>query len=319
MFRKLDSYYEKQFLAFEPVYLRAFLSKQRRRNVLMKPLEAREGNEENKDSNLTVRQIWQIKQLYISEGRAVTTPSLQNFFQEYQLVSMQSGIAVHCEYRNTRISNQAVDGALLIVEPGEAWTSEAKDLTFYSLSIDPAWLQQIATELLHREKPLPHFPSHLLFDPPLSQAVHDLAVRSLAPASRLQQEELLLHLLAPLLLSHAEYAKALPQMGWEHPAIKRTKEYLQEHYAEDVSLQELAAVVNLSPFHLARVFRQEVGLSPHVYQTKLRLARAKTLLRHGYDVGYVAHETGFFDQSHFTQQFKRHHLVTPGSYRKYAR
>jgi len=86
-----------------------------------------------------------------------------------------------------------------------------------------------------------------------------------------------------------------------------------------VALQELARVVNLSPFHLARVFRQTVGLPPHAYQTRLRLVQAKTLLAQGYDVGFVASETGFCDQSHFTQQFKRHYQVTPGSYRKTAR
>ena len=75
----------------------------------------------------------------------------------------------------------------------------------------------------------------------------------------------------------------------------------------------------MSPFHLSRAFRQAIGLPPHAYQTKLRLARAKTLLAQGYEAGYVASETGFFDQSHFTQQFKRHYLMTPGNYRKTAR
>ena len=86
-----------------------------------------------------------------------------------------------------------------------------------------------------------------------------------------------------------------------------------------MTLRELAGVVNMSPFHLSRAFRQAIGLPPHAYQTKLRLARAKTLLAQGYEAGYVASETGFFDQSHFTQQFKRHYLMTPGNYRKTAR
>jgi transcriptional regulator GlxA family with amidase domain len=153
----------------------------------------------------------------------------------------------------------------------------------------------------------------------LSRAVRDLAARSLSPASRLQQEETLLHLLAPLLLLHAEDAGALPQLGREHPAVKRTKEYLQAHYAQEVALQELAGVAYLSPFHLARIFRQAVGLPPHAYQTQLRLAHAKTLLAQGFDVSYVALETGFCDQSHFARLFKRHFLATPGSYRKTAR
>jgi AraC-like DNA-binding protein len=206
-----------------------------------------------------------------------------------------------------------------VIEPGETLSYQPKDSTFHCLFIDPAWLQQFATEQFHREQSLPHFPSHGLFDPSLSRAMRDLARGSQAPASRLQQEEALLHLFAPLLLSHAQDTRALPQPGWEHPAIKRTKEYLQAHYAEEVALQDLAGEVNLSPFHLSHVFSQVVGLPPHAYQTKLRLARAKTLLAQGYEAGYVASETGFFDQSHFTQQFKRHYQVTPGSYRKTVR
>jgi AraC-like DNA-binding protein len=206
-----------------------------------------------------------------------------------------------------------------VIEPGETWTSHSKDCTFHALFIDPAWLQQMAAEQFQREQPLPHFPSHPLFDPSLIRAVRDLAARSLAPASRLQQEETLLHLLAPLLLSHAEDAGDLPQLGREHPAVKRVKEYLQAYYAREVPLQEIAGVVNMSPFHLARVFRQAVGLPPHAYQNQLRLAHARTLLAQGFEVGYVAHATGFADQSHFTRQFKRYFLATPGSYRKTAR
>jgi transcriptional regulator GlxA family with amidase domain len=48
---------------------------------------------------------------------------------------------------------------------------------------------------------------------------------------------------------------------------------------------------------------------PHAYQTQLRLAHAKMLLAHGFEVGYVAQETGFFDQSHFAQQFQRSFFV----------
>jgi transcriptional regulator GlxA family with amidase domain len=122
-----------------------------------------------------------------------------------------------------------------------------------------------------------------------------------------------------LLHVHAEEAGALLRLGWEHPAVKRAKEYLRAHYAEEVPLQELAKVAYLSPFHLARVFRQTVGMPPHAYQTQLRLAHAKTFLAEGFEVGYVAHETGFFDQSHFAHQFQRSFFVKPASYRKTAR
>jgi len=280
-----------------------------------RPLEARAGHEAVKGS-VTVWRPWQIKPLELLQGVAVSIPSRQHLAQEYRLVCIQSSIG-HYRYRN--IHDQVVNETFYVIEPGETLSYEHKDATFHCLFIDPAWLQQFASEQFQRELSLPHFPSHGLFDPSLSQAMHDLARGSQAPASRLQQEETLLHLFAPLLLLHTEEAGALPRLGWEHPTVKRAKEYLQAHYAQEVALQELAGVVNMSPFHLARVFRQEVGLPPHAYQTQLRLAHAKTLLAQGFDVGYVAQETGFSDQSHFTRQFKQYNLVLPGSYRKTAR
>jgi AraC-like DNA-binding protein len=281
----------------------------------MRPLEARAGGEAVKGS-VTVWRPWQLKELELFQGVAVSAPPFQHLTQEYRLVCIQSG-TTELQYRNTR--SQAVDETFVVIEPGEICICQSKGSTYYCLHIDPAWLQPFVTEQFQREQSLPHFPDHPLFDPSLSRAVRDLAVRSLARVSRLQQEETLLSLLAQLLLSHAQDAGALPWLGWEHPAVKRAKEYLEAHYAQEVALQELAGVTNLSPFHLTRVFRQTVGVPPHAYQTKLRLEHARTLLAQGYGVGYVAHEIGFCDQSHFTRQFKRYYLVLPGSYRKTAR
>jgi AraC-like DNA-binding protein len=283
----------------------------------MKTLEARAGRKAVKDS-VTVWRPWQLKQFELFQGAAFSAPSYQHFTQEYLIIYGQAGTAKF-QYRNTCISGQIVNRMLVVIEPGETWNIHLKDATFYHLSLDPAWLQETIAEMLHWEKGLPHFSSHPFFEASLSRAVYDLATRSQAPASRLQQEEAQLNILAPLLHMHAKGAGAHPRFGWEHPAVKRAKDYLQAHYVEEVTLQELASVANMSPFHLARVFRQVVGLPPHAYQIQLRLAHARTLLAQGYEVGYVASFTGFFDQSHFTQQFKRRYLVTPGSYRRTAR
>lgn len=268
--------------------------------------------------SVTVWRPWQLKQLELSQGVAISTPSRQRLIQEYLIVCVQTGTA-DFQYRNARFNGSIINEIFYVIEPGETWTSQIKDVTFSCLMIDPIWLQEIASEALHWERPLPHFSNRTFFDPSLSRAMHDLAKGSQAPASRLQWEETLLHLFVPLLHMHAEEARSLPPLGREHPAIKHTKDYLQAHYAQEVSLQELASMVNMSSFHLVRVFHQAIGLPPHAYQTQLRLAYARTLLAQGYEVGHVASETGFFDQSHFTQQFKRRYLMTPGAYRKTAR
>jgi AraC-like DNA-binding protein len=96
--------------------------------------------------------------------------------------------------------------------------------------------------------------------------------------------------------------------------VKRVREHLTESYAENVSLRQLARLVQLSPFHLSRVFCQQVGMPPHAYQTQVRVARAKTLIRQGHSISQVATLTGFADQSHLTRHFKRLVLLTPGQY-----
>jgi len=270
-----------------------------------------------KDS-VTVWRPWQLKQFELCQAVSVSTPARKFLAQEYMIVSVQSG-ALDFRYRNACTRGQAVDGTLYVIEPGEVWSCQSEELSFSHILIDPTLLQQTATELFQRGQSLPHFPKHALFDPSLSMILRHLAASSLAPVSRLQQDEMLLRLLAQFLLSHAEEGRTLPRTGREHAATRYTKEYLEAHYAEEISLQELADMVNINPFHLIRVFRQDVGLPPHAYQIQLRLAHARTLLAQGFTASYVATETGFFDQPHLTQQFKRYFLVTPGSYSTIAK
>lgn len=88
-------------------------------------------------------------------------------------------------------------------------------------------------------------------------------------------------------------------MGKERRAVRLAREYLEENFARNVLLEELAAVANLSPFHLSKVFKEEVGLPPHAYLVQTRLALARDLLLRGWPISKVAYETGFADQSHF--------------------
>jgi AraC-like DNA-binding protein len=283
----------------------------------MRPLEAREGGGVV-NGGVRMWRPWQLKQFELLRGVAVSDSSVHPYYtQQYMVVALQSGVG-NLQYRNTRESINATDGTFYVFEPGETCICQSKDVTFHGLCVDPAWLQQIATEMTQRERSQIHFPSHSLFDPSLGRILSELAVSSQTPISRLRQEELFLSF-AQILLAHAEDPGVLPQSGREHPAVKRAKEYLQAYYPEEITRQKLAQETGLSPFHLTRVFRQAVGLSPHAYQTQIRLAHARTLLAQGHEVGYVATETGFFDQSHFTQQFKRIFFTTPGSYRKTAR
>ncbi len=137
-----------------------------------------------------------------------------------------------------------------------------------------------------------------------------------AGTDALTAQTLLLQLLALLIQRHAEYPGAWPALGNENVAVKRAKKYLTENFNKNISLEALAKVAYLSPFHLLRAFRKTVGLPPHEYVINLRLQRARHLLAQGRSLSDAAHETGFWDQSHFNRHFKRIMGISPGRYLK---
>jgi AraC-like DNA-binding protein len=134
-------------------------------------------------------------------------------------------------------------------------------------------------------------------------------------ASQLEQDSRFLWTFSQLIWRHSGDRPALKTIGHESRAIQTVREYLEANYTENVSLDTLAAIAHLSPFHLLRTFRKQVGLPPHEYLNQVRFRQAKKLLAEGHSISEVAHVTGFADQSHLTRQFKRMIGVTPGQYR----
>ncbi|SEL98730.1 AraC-type DNA-binding protein [Variovorax sp. YR750] len=102
-------------------------------------------------------------------------------------------------------------------------------------------------------------------------------------------------------------------------AVARARRLLAETADRDtrLSLHELADAVSRSPFHLARSFRHETGLSPHQYRQHLRLASAMERLADGdADLAGIAHDLGFCSQSHLGAVFRREVGVTLGEARR---
>jgi AraC family transcriptional regulator len=80
----------------------------------------------------------------------------------------------------------------------------------------------------------------------------------------------------------------------------------------DLSLAELASVVNISPTYFAGLFKQSMGISPHQYVIQQRVEQAKLMLsKTDLAIADIALQVGFSSQSHLTQQFKRLTGMTP--------
>lgn len=97
---------------------------------------------------------------------------------------------------------------------------------------------------------------------------------------------------------------------------ERTKELLAVEYAGAHRLADLAAMLDVSPFHLARSFRAATGWSLHGYRTSLRLrAVLDVLVDPNVDLASLARECGFANHSHLTTAFHREFGVTPSAAR----
>jgi len=150
--------------------------------------------------------------------------------------------------------------------------------------------------------------------PPLFESLSRLHSALEGEASALERQELFARVLDRVFTDGVDGSVVQPTGGHETAAVRRARDILHSRYAEQVSLHELAAATGLSQFHLLRAFGRGMGLPPHRYQTHVRLARARALLRRGEPASQVAVAVGFADQSHFVRAFRRFHGLTPGAY-----
>lgn len=95
--------------------------------------------------------------------------------------------------------------------------------------------------------------------------------------------------------------------------MQQALNYIHAHLDQDLSLFQIAEVINISPTYFASLFKRTIGISPHQYVIQQRVEQAKLLLKLKTDLSItdIALQVGFSSQSHLTQQFKRLTGITP--------
>lgn len=102
----------------------------------------------------------------------------------------------------------------------------------------------------------------------------------------------------------------------KEPLLLRARAYIHDNIGDDISIDDLGRVANMSKYHFIRLFRNQFGLSPHQYILNLRVNRARMALAVGTSPTEVAHCLGFFDVSHLNRMFKRSYGLTPKQYQQ---
>lgn len=192
------------------------------------------------------------------------------------------------------------------------WDRKAE---FLLLSLEIELVAYQACELLGTDQI--ELVPHLVIQDPLIQQI-GLALKAELESDglggRLYVESMANALIIHLLRQYSTQEKNIPtyQGGLPQQKLKEVTDYIHDHLEQNISLNELAVTVQLSPHHFCRLFKQSTGLSPHQYVILSRVERAKQLLLQGeMALVEVAVACGFSHQSHLNRHFKRLLGITP--------
>jgi AraC-like DNA-binding protein len=231
----------------------------------------------------------------------------------FVIAFVESGAA---SYRYRGAQHVAPAGHVFIVNPDEPHTGESAGPSGYLYqTVYPSadYLSRVAEDV-GGARLMPFFKDSLLKDAHLAALLSRFHKSLAAQAPKAEWESLVLRALAHLVRYHADPRLTALPPAREHPAVRTACEYIEEHYAEDISLSTLGGLVALSPYYFSRAFERETGLPPHGYLENVRIRKAREFLDQGESLVSAALSAGYSDQSHFTHRFKRFLGVTPGQY-----
>ena len=114
-----------------------------------------------------------------------------------------------------------------------------------------------------------------------------------------------------MIINFTAYTKTYDDMFDNKIILKKSLELINDCIDENISLDTLANNCNLSKYHFLRVFKKELGLTPHSFIINERLNRANNLIQKGLTISEASIQVGFNDQSHFTRNFKKYFGYTP--------
>ncbi|WP_265821268.1 AraC family transcriptional regulator [Geovibrio ferrireducens] len=209
------------------------------------------------------------------------------------------------------------EGDLILLNPKDNHACEQindEPLNYKCINILPEVMQKCVSEITGSER-LPVFDEPMVCRSALTPKLAELHMMIMNGENDLIKEETFLLFIARLIEEYAVKASAAANIH-RSKASKLVCDYLEENYSRNISLDELSRLAGMSKFHLLRSFTRQNGISPYGYLSTVRIDKSKKMLKEGLSLVDTALETGFSDQSHFSNVFKKFTGLTPGQYMK---
>ncbi len=209
-------------------------------------------------------------------------------------------------------------GAITSVSAGTAhsWATEGP-IGFAHLYLDPASVGRIVQETFDRDPGAVELTDEVGRDAPLLAALFlgMLAqIESPGFASRLLLDTLLQSFIVQLLSESSTLAATTraAQHSLAPRRLKRVLDFIEANLADDIELEQLAALAGSSRYHFSRSFRDATGVPPYRYLIQRRLEVAKTLLlQEEFSIAQVSARCGFNSSAQFAVMFKQVFGTTP--------
>ena len=206
-------------------------------------------------------------------------------------------------------------GNILLFNPGHNHACVQSDegtLDYRGFNITKEVMLDLAEEVAGRRE-LPVFSKTVIFDEEVTCYLHPLHELVMKGSCEFGKEETLLLLISLLI---QRYGQPSPSCIPECPKeIEKACAFMEQHFADRIYLDQICRYAGLSKSTLLRAFTRSKGVTPYSYLENIRIGKAKKLLEQGVPPIEAAMQTGFSDQSHFTNYFNRFIGLAPGLYR----
>jgi AraC-like DNA-binding protein len=222
--------------------------------------------------------------------------------------------------RRGRERRVVVPGELVAWDPSGAHSGSAVDGRPWAARLLVVEAAELAALTGDDETGMPTgslFPEPVCADPELAAAFVRLHRALDGPAARLERDVRLASWFGAVAARYSTRPRRRAPTAQDHDdrALRLARDYIAEHAATNVSLDDLAAAAGVGKFRLIRLVRARTGLAPHSLQLAHRVRTARRLLESGHSIAEAATASGFADQSHLHRHFQRTLGMTPGEYR----